>query len=381
VLRTLFETDHEDFRAVVRKFVEREILPNDASFEASGSFSRDLWRAAGDQGFLGLYVPTEYGGSDVRDYRFNAVLDEELTHAGLAYAAALGVHTHVVAPYLVHLTTEEQRKRWLPDFCTGDLVTAVAMTEPSGGSDLAALQTRAVHDGSDWKITGSKIFITNGATADLVIVAARTQPGTRSEGITLFAVDSEMAGFDRGSKLRKLGQHQGDTAQVYLDDVRVPYDNVIGEPHRGFYHMMEHLSQERLASAVCNISNARDMTGWTIDYVRNRQAFGRTIGALQNTRFVLADLMTEIDVTQSFVDACIVAHNQGLLSPADAAKAKLKSSEVQNSVADACLQLHGGYGYMYESRIARAWQDARVTKIWAGTNEIMREVVGRSLAL
>jgi long-chain-acyl-CoA dehydrogenase len=372
---------YEDFRGAVSTFVTREILPRDEEMARNNRFDRELWRAAGRQGFLGLCVPEAYGGTGADDFWFNAILDEELTRAGLAYAAGVGVHTHVIAPYLVRLTNEEQRERWLPGVSSGDVVTAIAMTEPSGGSDLAALRTRAVADGSDWLISGAKTFITNGATADLVIVAARSGEGRPAQGITLFAVEAGMPGFERGRTLHKVGQHQGDTAELFFDGVRVPAGNVIGELGRGFYHMMEHLPQERMASAVCNIAHARYALEATVEYVRSREAFGSTLGALQHIRFTLAELLTEVEVTQSYVDSCIEALNAGELSAIDAAKAKLKSSEVQNTVIDACLQLHGGHGYMHESPIARAWQDARVTRIWAGTNEIMREVIGRSLEL
>lgn len=378
--RTIYEAEHQDFRAVVRAFVEGEILPAKARHAASGRIARDVWTHAGKLGFLGLCVPEEFGGAGVDDYRFNAVLDEELTHAGLAYSSAIGVHTHVIAPYLVNLTTAEQRERWLPGFCRGDIVTAIAMTEPSGGSDLAALRTRAERDGLEWILNGSKTFITNGASADLVIVAAQTEAGSRSKGITLFAVEGGMPGFERGKELSKVGQPEGDTAELFFNAVRVPAENVIGPIGGGFAAMMKHLAQERLASAVSNISHARQVLDAAVAYANTREAFGATIGALQNTRFTLASLLTEIEVTQSFVDACIAAHVRGELTPVEAAMAKLKSSEVQGAVVDAAVQLHGGFGYMRESQVARDWMDARVTRIWAGTSEIMREVIGRSLS-
>jgi alkylation response protein AidB-like acyl-CoA dehydrogenase len=303
-----------------------------------------------------------------------------MTRAGLAYSCAFGVHTHVIAPYLVTLSTEEQKRRWLPAFCQGDLVTAIAMTEPSGGSDLAALRTRAEPDGSDWILTGSKTFITNGASADLIIVAARTLPGSRSEGITLFVVESGMPGFERGERLAKIGQPEGDTAELFFDAVRVPAENVLGTVGGGFTAMIRHLAQERLASAVCNISHARRVLDDAVEYANSREAFGGPIGSLQHTRFMMASLLTEVEVTQAFVDACVAAHVQAELTPVEAAMAKLKSSEVQGGVTDAAVQLHGGLGYMRESQCARDWMDARVTRIWAGTSEIMREVIGRSLA-
>ncbi|MFB6679292.1 acyl-CoA dehydrogenase family protein [Streptomyces sp. NPDC056390] len=377
--RTIFETEHEDFRAAVREFVEREIKPHVEEHGTQGEIPQEVWRTAGGHGFLGLCVPEDLGGAGVDDYRFNAVLDEELVQAGLAYACALGVHTHVIAPYLVNLTTPDQRKRWLPSFCRGELITAIAMTEPSGGSDLAALRTRAVRHGQEWVINGAKTFITNGASATLTIVAAQTEPGSRSKGITLFAVEAGTPGFDHGRRLSKVGQPQGDTAELYFDEVRISDDAVIGEVGGGFPAMMKHLAQERLASAVCNIAHARKVLDEAIAHVKRREAFGKTIAALQHTRFLLADLVTEAEVTQAFVDACIAAHVAHELTPEQAAMAKLKSSEVQGTIVDAAVQMHGGLGYMRESAVAQDWMDARVTRIWAGTNEIMREVIGRSV--
>ncbi|WP_310962487.1 acyl-CoA dehydrogenase family protein [Nocardioides terrisoli] len=381
MLRSIYDTDHEDFRTSVRAFVRNAIEPHDERFAHEGRLDRELWRAAGALGLLGLCVAEEYGGMGVDDYRFNAVMDEELTRAGLAYACALGIHTHVVSQYLTKRTTEEQRQRWLPGFCSGDIVTAVGMSEPAGGSDLAGLQTRATLDGDQWVVNGSKIFITNGASADLIVTAVRTEPTTGRDGISLIAVDGNSPGLHRGKLLHKVGQHQGDTAELFFDEVRVPADNLIGVRGEGFGYMMEHLAQERLASAVCNITHAQHVLEMTRDYVSTRQAFGASIGSLQHIRFRMADLVTEVDIAQSYVDACVDAHVRGELTPIDAAKAKLKTSDLQNEVVDACVQMHGGYGYMQESAVARAWQDARVTKIWAGSNEIMREVIGRSLQL
>jgi len=379
--RTLYEPDHEAFRAVAREFVDREITPHQAEFRSQGEISRQAWLAAGAQGLLGLSVPERYGGSGAEDYRFNAVLDEELTRAGMAYSSAFGVHTHVIANYLVKLTTPEQKERWLPGFCSGAMVTAVGMTEPGGGSDVAALTTRATRDDDHWVINGAKTFITNGATADLVLVAARTTPGSRAKGITLFAVEAGTDGFQRGRRLDKVGQHESDTAELFFHDVRVPHDNIVGELDRGFAHLMDHLPTERLASAVCNISQARYVLEQTLEYVRGRQAFGQSVGSFQYNRFLLADLVTSLDVAQAWVDACVDAYVGEGLSTVDASKAKLWTSEVQSHVVDACVQLYGGYGYMSESAVARAWQDARVTRIWAGTSEIMREVISRDLHL
>jgi long-chain-acyl-CoA dehydrogenase len=375
--RTLFGDEHRWFRESVAAFVAQEILPCRDQFRADGAIPRSVWLKAGEMGFLGLGVPVEYGGSGVDDFRFNAILGEELGRAGMAYGSAIGIHTDTVAPYLTRLTTDEQRSRWLPRFCTGEMVTAIGMTEPTAGSDLQALRTSARRDGDNWIINGSKTFVTNGATADLVVVAARTS----RRGISLFGVEADMNGFARGRNLAKLGQHEAGTTELFFDDVRLPDENRIGKIDRGFGHMMDHLPQERLSSAALNLSHATAALEGTLEYVRERHAFGRPVGSFQHNRFVLAELSTAIDVAQAFVDGCISAHVSGRLLPSDAAKAKWWSSEVQNRVIDACLQLHGGYGYMEECEIARSWADARVTKIWAGSNEIMKEIIGRDLGL
>ncbi|RJL32743.1 acyl-CoA dehydrogenase family protein [Bailinhaonella thermotolerans] len=379
--RTIYGPDHEAFRESVREFVTRTVEPRAEEFIERRLIDREVWREAGRQGLLGLEVPEEYGGGAAGDYRFNAVLTEELAGQSMALASSLGIHFDVCAPYLVELTTEEQRKRWLPRFCAGELITAIGMTEPGGGSDLAALRTTATRDRGDWIVTGSKTFITNGYQADLVIVAARTSPEKRAKGITLFAVESGMPGFERGRKLDKVGQPEADTAELFFEDVRVPAENVIGEVDRGFVAMMERLPQERLGSAVTNVAHAAAVLSETLAYARERKAFGQAIGSFQHNKFTLADLVTKIDVTRAFVDQCVAAHAGGELSAVDAAKAKMWTADVQNDVIDACVQLYGGYGYMREYRVARAWADARVTRIWAGSNEIMREIVGRDLGL
>jgi alkylation response protein AidB-like acyl-CoA dehydrogenase len=379
--RTLYGEDHEAFRGVVREFAARTLLPADERFLAQRGFDREVWTEAGKQGLLGLEVPEAYGGSAAGDYRFNAVLNEELPKVSLGYASCFGIHFDIVAPYLVELCTEEQKQRWLPPFCTGDLITAIAMTEPSGGSDLAALKTTAVPAGDDWIINGSKTFITNGYSADLVIVAARTSPEKRARGISLFAVEAGTPGFERGRKLDKVGQHESDTAELFFTDVRVGADSLLGEVDQGFIYMMERLPQERMAAAVNNLSHARAVFDETLAYTKEREAFGQPIGRFQHNKFTLAELHTALEVTQSFVDDCVVAHAAGELGPVDAAKAKWWTSQVQNDVIDACVQLHGGYGYMTEYRVTRAWADARVTKIWAGSNEIMKELIGRDLGL
>ncbi|GLX07047.1 acyl-CoA dehydrogenase family protein [Microbispora sp. NBRC 16548] len=379
--RTIYGEDHEAFRDSVRQFVIRSVAPRAEEFIERRLIDREVWREAGLQGFLGLEVPEEYDGAAAGGYRFNAVLTEELAGVGMALASSFGIHFDVVAPYLVELTTDEQKKRWLPPFCSGEMITAIGMTEPSGGSDLAALRTTAVRDGSDWIIDGSKTFITNGYQAGLVVVAARTSPEKRAKGITLFAVEEGMPGFHRGRKLDKVGQPEADTAELFFEGVRVPAGNVIGEVDRGFVAMMERLPQERLGSAVTNISHAAAVLAETLSYVKERKAFGQAIGSFQYNKFTLADLVTKVEVTRAYVDQCVAAHTDGELTAVDAAKAKMWTAEVQNQVIDACVQLYGGYGYMKEYRVARAWTDARVTRIWAGSNEIMREIIGRDLGL
>lgn len=380
-MRDLYGTDHDAFRDAVREFVERAIRPRHEEMIRERSIPQEVWLEAGKHGFLSLQVPERYGGVEAGDYRFNAVLTEELAKVSAALPSCLGIHYDVVAPYLVELTTEGQRQRWLPRFCTGELITAIAMTEPGGGSDLAALTTKAVRAGDEWIIDGTKTFITNGYRADLVVVAARTSPGTRARGITLFAVETDTPGFARGRKLDKVGQREADTSELFFDRVRVPADSVLGEVDRGFVHMMERLPQERIGSAVSNIAHASQIAAETLDYVKRRKAFGQAIGSFQHNKFLLAEVVTKLEVTQAYVDRCIAAHCEGQLTAVDAAKAKWWSAQVQNEALDACVQLYGGYGYMNEYRVARAWADARVTKIWAGSNEIMKELIGRDLGL
>jgi alkylation response protein AidB-like acyl-CoA dehydrogenase len=379
--RTIFEEDHDTFRETCRTFVERVLRPNQEKHIANHEFGREVWLELGKQGLLGLNVPEAYGGAGVDDPRFSLILAEELSKLAFAYSSCVGIHTNCVAPYLVDLCTEEQKQRWLPKFCTGELITALAMTEASGGSDLAALKTTAVRDGDDWVLNGSKTFITNGACADLVLVAARTSPEKGAKGITLVAVEAGMPGFERGRKLDKVGQPEADTSELFFDDVRIPAANVIGEVDKGFIYMMERLVAERIGSAVNNIAHARQILAETLDYVKERKAFGTPIGSFQANKFTLAELQTLAEVTQAFVDQCVVEAAQGTLTPVDAAKAKWWAAQAQNDIIDACVQLWGGYGYMNEYRVARAWSDARVAKIWAGSNEIMKELIGRDLGL
>ena len=379
--RAIYDDDHEAFRSSVKEFLDRQVIPNVEQYAVDHAIPREFWLEAGKQGFLGLEIPEEYGGAGAGDYRFNAVLTEELAKVNMALPSCVGIHADIVAPYLVHLTTEEQRKRWLPGFCAGEILTAIGMTEPTAGSDLAALRTTAVKDGDDWVLNGSKTFITNGYSADLVVVAARTSPEKKARGISLFGVDTSLEGFSRGRKLDKVGQDESDTAELNLDNVRVSDADLIGELDNGFIHMMNWLPQERLGAAVTNLAHAGQILEETIQYAKDRKAFGQSIGQFQHNKFLLAELTTKIEVTQAFVDQCVLAHTAGELTPIDAAKAKWWTAQVQNDVLDHCVQLHGGYGFMNEYRVARAWRDARVTKIWAGSNEIMKELIGRDLGL
>jgi alkylation response protein AidB-like acyl-CoA dehydrogenase len=379
--RVIFNEDHHAFRASAKEYCDRSLVPRMEQFLEEKTIDRSAWLEAGKQGFLGLDVPEEYGGSSVGDYRFNAVFAEEVSKVSASLSSCFGIHYDCAAPYLVDLGTEEQKQRWLPKFCAGEYVAAIGMTEPSGGSDLAALKTSAKKADGGWVLNGSKTFITNGDMADLVIVAARTDPSKGAKGITLFVVEEGMDGFARGRKLDKVGQTESGTSELFFEDVFVPEGNVLGEVDRGFIHMMERLAQERVGAAVSNIAQATQILDETIEYVKQRKAFGRPVGSFQYNKFVIAELVTKAEVTQAYVDNAIVAHDEDRLTAVDAAKAKWWSAQVQNEILDACVQLHGGYGYMNEYRVARAWRDARVTKIWAGSNEIMKELIGRDLGL
>lgn len=382
--RLIFEDEHDWFRESVRQFIDRELRPQAEEIREQRMIPEDAWMKAGEAGFLGLGIPERYGGNGLRDFRFNVVLGEELNRLAAAYGSSFGIHTDVCAPYLTDFTTEEQRERWLPKFVTGEMVTAIGMTEPQAGSDLAHILTSATRNaaGDGWIVNGGKTFITNGIRAKLVIAAVQTpaeeNPSGRP-GITLMAIEEGMPGFNRGQKLHKVGQHEADTAEMFFENVELPDANVIGTVGGGFGHMMEGLAQERLSSAVGNIAHAQRALEVTLEYTKDRQAFGRPVGSFQHNRFLQAELVTEIDVTQAFVDRCVQEHVASTLDPVDAAKAKYVTSEVQNRVLDACVQLHGGYGFMDEYEVGRAWADARVTRIWAGSNEIMKEIIGRSL--
>ncbi|WP_435771457.1 acyl-CoA dehydrogenase family protein [Nocardioides sp. SYSU DS0651] len=379
--REIYDEDHEAFRASVKEFVDRSVLPNVEQHIADKALPREFWLEAGKQGLLGLEVPEEYGGAEAGDFRFNAVLQEELAKVGAAYPTCHGIHADITAPYIVELGTEEQKQRWLPGVASGDILLAIGMTEPSGGSDLAALKTTAVRDGDEWVINGSKTFITNGYSCDLVVTAVRTDPEKGPKGITLFGIEATKEGFSRGRKLDKVGMEESDTAELFFENVRVTDAEIIGELNMGFIHMMQKLPQERLGCAVANVAHAKQILAETLDYTKERHAFGAPIGTFQHNKFLLAELVTQVEVAESYIDKCVLAHSKGELSAIDAAKAKWWSSQVQSEVLDHCVQLHGGYGFMNEYRVARAWRDARVTKIWAGSNEIMKELIGRDLGL
>jgi alkylation response protein AidB-like acyl-CoA dehydrogenase len=379
--RRLYDTDHDDFRGTVRTFCEKAIVPFQEQWEVDGIVPRDVWTAAGEQGLLGMDIDEQYGGGGVRDFRYNAVVDEELSRVG-ATGPGFTLQNDVIAPYLRDLATPEQQQRWLPGFCSGELITAIAMTEPGTGSDLQGVRTAAVRDGDDWVLSGAKTFITNGINADLVIVVARTNPdGPAAKGITLLVVERDMPGFTRGRNLAKVGLKAQDTAELFFDQVRVPAENVLGTVDRGFHHLMHNLPQERLSIAVTAVAAAETVLAATREYVTSRTAFGVPVGSFQHNRFTLAELQTETTIARTFVDECIRALNAGDLTATDAAMAKYWTTDLQSKVADRCLQLHGGYGYMDEYAVSKAWRDARVQSIYGGTNEIMKEIIGRSMGL
>ena len=381
--RTLYEAEHEAFRESFRRFLAVELVPHLEEWDAAGIVARDLYTAAGKAGFLAIDAPEEYGGGGVRDFRFNAVIMEEIMRIG-AGAAGLGLtlHNDVCLPYFLEYCSDEQKARWLPGIASGELITAIAMTEPGTGSDLASITTTARRDGDAYVVNGAKTFITNGINADLVVTAVKTDPTARHAGMSLVVIERGMAGFTRGRNLDKLGQHAQDTAELSFTDVRVPVANLLGPAEgRGFPQLVTNLPRERLSIALGAVAAARAALDWTLAYVKERKAFGQPIGSFQNSRFVLAELATEVDVAQRYVDDCVCALNAGELTAVDAAKAKWWCTELQGRAVDRCLQLHGGYGYMNEYPIARAYADARITRIYGGTTEIMKEVIGRDLGL
>ena len=378
--RTLFTDEHELFRATARAFVDQEIVPNHPTWERDGIVPRELFLAAGAVGLLAFAAPEAYGGGGVNDFRYNMILSEELQRAGVAGSAlSLTLHNDICLPYFLHLATDEQQARWLPGICSGELITAIAMSEPGMGSDLASMQTSAIRHDDTFVLNGSKTFITNGINADLVVVAAKTNPREHHKGISLLVVERGMPGFERGRNLDKIGMHAQDTAELFFADVIVPEANLMGAEGEGFANLVGNLPFERLSMAVSSQAAARQALTWTIEYCREREAFGQPIGSFQNSRFWLAEMHTEIEVTQTFIDRCVVELNEGSLTAEDAAMAKWWATELHKRTVDRCLQLHGGYGYMLEYPIARAYVDARVQTIYGGTTEIMKEIIGRSL--
>ena len=380
--RTIFEEEHELFRSSFRQFLDKELLPRNEEFERAGIVDRAVFEAAGALGFLGYAAPEELGGGGVDDFRYSQVVHEEFMASG-ATAAWLGItlHNDICLPYFLHGTNDEQRERWVPGICSGELITAVAMTEPGAGSDLAGIRTTALRDGDDYVVNGSKTFITNGINSDLVIVAVKTDPTQRHGGMSLLVVERGMPGFERGRNLEKIGMHSQDTAELFFNDVRVPVANRLGEEGSGFTQLVRNLAQERLSIAVGGMAAARAAYDLSLAYCKEREAFGQPIGAFQNTRMQLAQMKTEVEVTQAFVDQCVLARNAGELTVEEAAMAKMWCTELQGRVIDAGVQLHGGYGYMSEYPIARAYADARITRIYGGTTEIMKEIIGRSLGI
>ena len=379
--RTIFETEHDIFRESVEHFVDSQILPFHAQWSEAGKVDKAMFRAAGAQGLLGMAIPESFGGGGVDDFRYNAVIDEAVTASG---AAASGVcitlHNDVCIPYFLAYASDEQRVRWFPGLVTGDLMTAIAMTEPGTGSDLAAIATSAVADGDDYIVNGSKTFITSGVNADLVIIVARTGPDPHA-GLTLLVVEDGMDGFEKGRNLDKMGMHAQDTAEMFFSDVRVPVANRLGAEGTGFQQLIGNLPQERLSIAVGAVAAAEAALALTIEYAKERTAFGRPIGRFQHNRFVLAELKTEVDIGRVFVDRLLADHIAGTLTIEQAAEAKWWTTEMLKRVVDAGVQMHGGYGYMMEYPIAHAYLDARVQRIYGGTTEIMKEIIGRGMGL
>jgi acyl-CoA dehydrogenase len=375
--RSLFTPEHEIFRDSVRRFVEKEITPYHAQWESDGRVPREVWRKAGEAGLLCCTVPEEYGGAGA-DFLFSTVVIEELSRAG-ASGPGFSLHTDIVAPYIYHYGSEDQKRDWLPRMVTGEIITAIAMTEPGTGSDLQAVKTSAVADGNHLVVNGQKTFITNGQNADLIIVVAKTDPAQGAHGTSLVLVEADREGFSRGRNLEKVGLKAQDTSELFFDNVRVPRTNLLGEEGKGFQQLMEELPQERLLIGIGAVSSCETVLEATIEYTRERTAFGKPIAAFQNTRFKLAEMKTEVTVARVFLDKCLEMHMAGGLDATTAAMAKLWLTELQCRVIDECVQLHGGYGYMWEYPVARAWADSRVQRIYGGTSEIMKEVIGRSL--
>ena len=380
--RTLFTEEHNLFRDTFKHFLEKEVVPYYPQWEKDGIVSREMWLNAGQQGFLGLAAPEEYGGIGVNDFRYSAIMAEESARAGVVSAGmVIGLHNDIILPYFIAYANEDQKQRWLPGMCSGELITAIAMTEPGTGSDLASIRTTAERIGDYYLLNGQKTFISNGIISDVVIVVAKTDPALRHKGISLLVVERSMQGFNRGRKLDKVGLKAQDTAELSFEDVKVPITNLLGEEGKGFSYLMRQLAQERLSVGVSAVAACETALEITLEYCKERTAFGQPIGSFQNSRFKLAEMKTEIEIARVFVDRCIEELNDGNLTPETAAMAKWWTSDLQKRVVDQCVQLHGGYGYMLEYPIARAYLDARVQSIYAGTNEIMKEIIGRSMGI
>ena len=378
--RDIFTEEHEAFRDMVREFIAREVTPYHEQWERDRVVSREVWLAAGRAGLLGIDIDEKYGGGGNTDYRYYAIMDEEFARAG---ATGLGffVHNDMIGRYLDRLCTPEQRERWLPGYCSGELISAIAMTEPAAGSDLQGIRTTAVKDGDCYVLNGQKTFITNGQLCDLVIVVARTDPAAGHQGISLLVVESGMAGFSRGRNLDKIGMHAQDTSELFFTDVRVPAANLLGHQGGGFVALMENLPRERVTIGVFALAVAEKAFEDTLAYTKQRTAFGQPIGSFQHSKFLLAEIATELAVARVFTDKAIMAHCNDALSTQEASMVKWWNTELCNRVTDRCVQLHGGYGYMHEYPVARAWADSRVQSIFGGTTEIMKEIIGRGLGL
>lgn len=379
--RTVYGDEHRDFADMVGAFLRDDVAPRVAEFEAAGMVHRDVYRAAGRLGLVGLQIPEEYGGGGQDGFLFNCVVTEQVAYERVTLGS-LRVHTDVVTPYVLSLATGEQKRRWLPGMASGELMTSIAMTEPGTGSDLAGMRATLRRDGADWILNGVKTFITGGAQADLILVVARSSSGDdRRAGLTIVAVEADMPGFSRGAKLDKLGLKAQDTTELFFDDVRVPAANVLGEEGEAFRYLSSHLAQERLSIAVNSQAQAVAALDLTCDYVREREVFGQPLGAFQNTRFALAEQAAQIAAGQALVDQAMARHERRELAPPAAAQVKLFCTELHGRVADACLQLHGGYGYVWEQDICRMYADARVARIYGGTSEVMKSIIARTLQL
>jgi alkylation response protein AidB-like acyl-CoA dehydrogenase len=380
--RTLFTEEHEMFRDSFRHFTEKELSPYIDQWEKEGLIPRTVWEKAGQQGFLGYNVPEIYGGAGIDDYRYSVIIAEELARArATSFGLGMGLLNDIVLPYLLAYATEEQKQRWLPKICAGEWLTAIAMTEPDTGSDLAAVRTSAVRQGDVYVLNGQKTFISSGILSDIVIVVAKTDPKLAHKGISLLVVERGMEGFTRGRKLEKMGLNAQDTAELSFEDVHVPLNNLLGKEGEGFSYLMRQLARERLNVGVGAVAACEVAFAWTLDYCKERRAFGKPIGSFQNSRFQLAEMKTEIEIARVFIDRCIEELNAGTLTAETAAMAKWWTSDLQKRVMDRCVQLFGGYGYIMEYPIARAYLEARIQSIYAGTNEIMKEIIGRSLGV